>query len=136
MDRKDGLHTTITVPEIAGRMGICEETVYDMLRKHEIPNLRHGRRFIVSRTAFERWESTIGEGLTVQPEARPEPKRKAATAACIWRWRRERFIKPEPTSLIGSRHSWLHSSFFFLPLRYRRIELLSGVDHRRPIGMR
>jgi excisionase family DNA binding protein len=71
MDRKDGLHTTITVPEIASRMGICEETVYDMLRKHEIPNLRHGRRFIVSRTAFERWESTIGEGAAIQPEAQP-----------------------------------------------------------------
>jgi excisionase family DNA binding protein len=76
MDRKDGLHTTITVPEIAGRMGICEETVYDMLRKHEIPNLRHGRRFIVTRTAFERWESTIGEAVTVQPEARPLEAKK------------------------------------------------------------
>ena len=59
MDRKE--HTTITVPEISERLGICEETVYDMLRQHEIPNLRHGRRFIVSRAAFEHWEATIGE---------------------------------------------------------------------------
>jgi hypothetical protein len=34
-----------------------------MLRSHEIPNLRHGHRFIVSRAAYERWEATIGEGV-------------------------------------------------------------------------
>jgi excisionase family DNA binding protein len=54
--------TTITVPEISERLGLCEETVYDMLKNHEIPNLRHGHRFIVSRCAYEHWESTIGEG--------------------------------------------------------------------------
>ena len=55
-------HTTITVPEIAERLGICKETIYAMLRNHEIPNLRHGHRFIVSRAAYEHWEGTIGEG--------------------------------------------------------------------------
>jgi len=53
--------TTITVPEISDRLGICEETVYEMLRSKEIPNMRHGRRYIVSRAAFQRWEQTIGE---------------------------------------------------------------------------
>jgi excisionase family DNA binding protein len=55
-------HTTITVPEIARRLDVCEETVYAMLKKHEIPNLRHGHRFIVSRAAYEHWEATIGQG--------------------------------------------------------------------------
>ena len=55
------MRTTITVPEICERLGICEETIYDMLRSHEIPNIRHGHRFIISRAAYERWESTIGE---------------------------------------------------------------------------
>jgi excisionase family DNA binding protein len=57
------VRTTITVPEISKRLGICEETVYEMLRSHEIPNIRHGHRFIVSRAAYERWEATIGEGV-------------------------------------------------------------------------
>jgi excisionase family DNA binding protein len=56
-------HTTITIPEIADRLDVCEETVYDMLKHHEIPNIRHGRRFIVSRAAYEKWEATIGEKL-------------------------------------------------------------------------
>jgi excisionase family DNA binding protein len=33
-------HSTITVPEIARRLDVCEETVYAMLKAHEIPNLR------------------------------------------------------------------------------------------------
>lgn len=55
------MRTTITVAEISERLGICEETIYEMLRAHEIPNIRHGHRFIISRVAYERWESTIGE---------------------------------------------------------------------------
>lgn len=52
--------TTITVPEISQRLRVCEETVYELLKKHEIPNLRHGHRFIVSRAAYLHWEATIG----------------------------------------------------------------------------
>jgi excisionase family DNA binding protein len=55
------MRTTITVPEISERLGICEETIYSMLRDRKIPNIRYGRRFIVSRTAYERWEATIGQ---------------------------------------------------------------------------
>ena len=55
------MRTTITVPEISERIGICEETIYSMLRSRVIPNIRYGRRFIISRNAFERWEATIGE---------------------------------------------------------------------------
>jgi excisionase family DNA binding protein len=54
--------TTITVPEIAERLGICTKAIYEMLKDHQIPNIRHGHRFIISRAAYERWESTIGEG--------------------------------------------------------------------------
>lgn len=55
------MRTTITVPEISARLGICEETVYEMLKERKIPNMRYGRRFIISRNAYERWEATIGE---------------------------------------------------------------------------
>ena len=53
--------TTITVPEIAVRLGLGEDMVYEMLDANEIPHIRHGRRYIVSRAAFARWEQTLGE---------------------------------------------------------------------------
>jgi len=56
----DAPHTTITIPEIADRLDVCEETVYDLCRRHIIPSIRPGRRFIISRTAYEKWEATIG----------------------------------------------------------------------------
>lgn len=67
------MRTTISVSEISERLDLCEETVYDMLRKHVIPNIRHGHRFIVSRAAYERWEATIGESVpaAVSHFARP-----------------------------------------------------------------
>lgn len=57
----DAPHTTITIPEIAERLDVCEETVYDLCKRHVIPSIRPGRRFIISRTAYEKWEGTIGE---------------------------------------------------------------------------
>jgi len=71
------MRTTITVPEISERLGICEETVYDMLRDQAIPNVRYGRRFIISRAAYERWETTIGE--TVPAATAKEPKAAEAS---------------------------------------------------------
>ena len=64
MERKDSAapqHTTITVPEIADRLDVCEETVYALLKVQKIPNIRHGRRFIISRAAYEQWEAHIGQ---------------------------------------------------------------------------
>ena len=66
------MRTIMTVREIATRLGICEETIYDMLRDQVIPNIRYGRRFIISRAAYERWEASIGEATpakTVPPKA-------------------------------------------------------------------
>ena len=63
MQRQQGVErTTITVPEISQRLGVCEDTVYDMLHSREIPHLRHGHIFIISRAAYQHWEATIGEG--------------------------------------------------------------------------
>jgi len=55
------MRTTITIPEIAQHLGIGEDAVYEMLDSNEIPHIRHGRRYIVSRAAFTRWETTLGE---------------------------------------------------------------------------
>jgi excisionase family DNA binding protein len=54
------VRTTITVPEMAQRIGVCEPKVRALLRDGVIPNIRHGRLYIVSRYAFERWEQSIG----------------------------------------------------------------------------
>jgi excisionase family DNA binding protein len=60
--------TTICVAEICERLGIGEHQVYQMLKDNIIPNIRYGRRYIVSRAAFERWEQSIGVDST--PHAR------------------------------------------------------------------
>jgi len=72
------MRTTITVPEISERLGIGEETVYDMVRRHVIPNIRHGHRFIISRSAYERWEATIGEQV---PSSIPQEPRSIQTTS-------------------------------------------------------
>ncbi len=65
------MYTTLTIREISRRLGICEETVYRMLKDGAIPNLRYGRRFIVSRAAFERWEAAIGEAVPIPEQRQP-----------------------------------------------------------------
>jgi len=59
------LRTTLTVPEIAQRLGVCAPKVYQMLADGIIPHVRHGRKYIVSRAAFERWEQSLGERGTI-----------------------------------------------------------------------
>ena len=50
----------ITVPEIARELGVCQPTVYAMLRDRKIPSIRQGRLFIVGRESFGRWLSACG----------------------------------------------------------------------------
>jgi len=70
----DAPHTTITIPEIAVRLDVCEETVYDLCKRHIIPSIRPGRRFIISRTAYQKWEATIGtdKPFDVHHNTRPD----------------------------------------------------------------
>jgi len=58
--RRGESNTTITIPEISRRLGLSEETVYEMLKAGDIPNIRRRRLFIVSRAAYDHWEKTIG----------------------------------------------------------------------------
>lgn len=62
----------ITVEEIAGRLGIGRLAVYAMLEQNIIPGIRLGRRWIVTRQAYQHWERTCGmrpaAGLTGEPE--------------------------------------------------------------------
>jgi excisionase family DNA binding protein len=62
----------IGVPEIAQRLGIGRMAVYSMLEQNILPGIRLGRRWIVTRHAYEQWERTCGmresAGLMVEPE--------------------------------------------------------------------
>lgn len=62
----------ISVSEIAERLDIGRPTVYAMLEQGILPGIRIGRRWIITRHAYEQWEQTCGmragAGLTPQPE--------------------------------------------------------------------
>lgn len=66
-----GVRTTaIQIPEIARRLGIGRLKVYAMLEAKVIPGIRFGRKWIITRYAYEQWERTCGlqtvPTLTVQ----------------------------------------------------------------------
>ena len=50
----------ITVEEIAKRLGIGRLAVYYMLEQRIIPAVRLGRRWIITRHAYDHWEHTCG----------------------------------------------------------------------------
>ena len=62
----------ISVPEIAQRLNVGRLAVYAMLEQGIMPGVRLGRRWIITRQAFEQWERTCGmragAGLPTQPE--------------------------------------------------------------------
>jgi excisionase family DNA binding protein len=62
----------ISVPEIARRLDIGRLAVYAMLDQGIIPGIRFGRRWIITRHAYEQWECTCGTrpsaGLLATPE--------------------------------------------------------------------
>lgn len=62
----------ITVPEIAQRLGIGRLAVYVMLEQGLLPGIRVGRRWIITRHAYEHWECTCGRGCGAGLSPRPE----------------------------------------------------------------
>jgi excisionase family DNA binding protein len=62
----------ITVPAIARRLNLGRVAVYEMLEQGIIPGIRLGRRWIITRYAFDHWERTCGmsagAGLPTQTE--------------------------------------------------------------------
>jgi excisionase family DNA binding protein len=54
------MSSRISIPEIAHRLGIGRLAVYAMLEQGLLPGIRLGRRWIVTRPAFEAWEKTCG----------------------------------------------------------------------------
>jgi excisionase family DNA binding protein len=64
----------MSVDEIARRLDIGRLAVYAMLEQGILPGIRLGRRWIVTRHAYEEWERTCGTrsrpGLHAGPEVR------------------------------------------------------------------
>jgi len=68
--------TRMTVEEIASRLDIGRQAVYAMLEQGLLPGIRLGRRWIITRHAYDEWERTCGmrpgtpagTGLHAQPE--------------------------------------------------------------------
>ena len=60
------------MPEIARRLDIGRLAVYAMLDQGILPGIRLGRRWIITRHAYEQWERTCGmragAGLPTEPE--------------------------------------------------------------------
>jgi excisionase family DNA binding protein len=66
------LGSRMSVEEIARRLDIGRLAVYSMLEQGLIPGIRLGRRWIITRHAYEQWERTCGmqarTGLQTQTE--------------------------------------------------------------------
>jgi excisionase family DNA binding protein len=68
----DDVSNRMSIPEIANRLNIGRLAVYRMLEAGLLPGVRLGRRWIITRHAYEQWERTCGTrdgaGLHTQPE--------------------------------------------------------------------
>jgi excisionase family DNA binding protein len=62
----------ISVPEIARRLEIGRLAVYALLEQGILPGIRLGRRWIITRSAYEQWERTCGTRARTGLHARPE----------------------------------------------------------------
>lgn len=62
MSRQDGgeRNARMTVGEIARRLNVGRQTVYGMLERGIMPGIRLGKRWLVTRHAYEEWERTCG----------------------------------------------------------------------------
>jgi excisionase family DNA binding protein len=66
------LSNRMSVPEIARRLEIGRLAVYTMLEQGVLPGIRLGRRWIITRHAYEQWERTCGMQARTGLHARPE----------------------------------------------------------------
>jgi excisionase family DNA binding protein len=75
--------TRMSILEIAARLEIGRLAVYRMLEERKLPGVRVGKRWIVTRKAFERWEAECGlmwneaqSGTSPAPEVPSETPRE------------------------------------------------------------
>lgn len=56
---------TLTVPEVARRLGISRGLAYQLARRGELPVLRLGKRLVIPRKAFDRLLEQAGQEAAV-----------------------------------------------------------------------
>ena len=62
-------NTLLTVDEVARRLRLSRNKVYDLLHAHQIPHVRLGRQFRIPSQAFETWiESACAIEMTDMDE--------------------------------------------------------------------
>ena len=66
------LSNRMSVQEIARRLEIGRLAVYTMPEQGVLPGIRLGRRWIITRYAYEQWERTCGMRARTGLHARPE----------------------------------------------------------------
>jgi excisionase family DNA binding protein len=52
---------TISPDELARTLGVSRHGVYEGLRNGSIPSIRLGKRFVIPRSAIDRWLQTAGK---------------------------------------------------------------------------
>jgi excisionase family DNA binding protein len=62
----------MSVEEIARRLDVGRLAVYAMLEQGILPGIRLGRRWIITRHAYEQWERTCG--VRGEPLLEPQPE--------------------------------------------------------------
>jgi excisionase family DNA binding protein len=60
IESQNSIPSRMTIGEIAQRLAIGEMAVYRMLDEKIIPAVRVGKRWVVTRKAFEKWEERCG----------------------------------------------------------------------------
>jgi len=69
---RNGSVARISIPEIAHRLNIGRTAVYALLEQRILPGIRLGRRWIVTRHAYEEWERTCGTRPQLDLVRKPE----------------------------------------------------------------
>lgn len=59
----------MNVHEVAEELGVSEPTAYEIVNRQDFPSIKHGKRIIVPREAFEKWlMDTVSGGQAVLKE--------------------------------------------------------------------
>lgn len=56
----------LTPNEIAERLGVGPRAVYGLLEQGVLPGIRVGKRWLITRHAYEEWERTCGMRISLK----------------------------------------------------------------------
>jgi excisionase family DNA binding protein len=71
---------TITVDQAAEVLGLSRDSVYEGVKREQIPSLRIGRRILIPVAKFLEWLGAKNETMVVVPDEPPELTPRAARA--------------------------------------------------------